>query len=100
MFIVAGILIVGFVVAHLIWVWQQPVPLSLGLVGLGALNSLAGWIAVWSGFAPAILVVGIGLASVSLGMVIHDYATASTPHWTQHAIRVGICIFLLGLLVL
>lgn len=95
-----GIAIIGLVVIHIYWVFEKPFPISVGLVTLGAMNSLAGWIAMRAGFLLGVVVVAVGLMSISLGMVIHDYAHNDTPHWLHHAIRIGLCVFLIGLLVI
>lgn len=75
-------------------------PISLGLFGLGAINSVAGFMIVFAstGFSP--LVVGSGLLSINLSVVLDDLTTEDEITLERYAVRTGLFVFVVGLFVL
>ena len=76
-------------------------PMSLGLMGLGAANSLIGLGIIWAGFELGVVVCGIGVSSIVVGMVLNDVGITEDQAvgLDAHAIRIGAAVFIIGALV-
>ncbi len=102
MLVLASVLLIGFVAYHVIaaiYTFQSRpmLPISLGLIGLGVMNSVAGLGAIVAGFALGSLVACIGLISIDLGFFLDDLV--DVPGWNTHAVRIGVTVFVAGLLI-
>ena len=75
-------------------------PLSLGLFGLGVVNSLSGFFLVFveTGYSP--LVVSSGLISINLSLILDDVASKEELTLESYAVRSGLFVFVVGLFVL
>ncbi len=102
MLLIAGIGVIGFVLYHLMMIIraQTIVPLIAGLIGLGALNALIGLGMVAADIGLGSVAVGIGFLSMNLGAILGDYTGERLPNWDLHAIRIGVSVFLVGLVIL
>jgi hypothetical protein len=87
--------------AYILYRKKLILPMSLGLMGLGAANCIIGLGIILARFDFGILVCGMGVSSIVAGLILNDIGMAedNTVMLDQHAIRIGAAVFIIGALV-
>jgi hypothetical protein len=75
-------------------------PISLGLFGLGAVNCVAGFMVIFAETGLSPLVIGSGLLSTNLSLILDDVASKDEITLERYAFRAGLFVFVVGLFVL
>ncbi len=79
---------------------QLILPISLGLIGLGAFNSFVGIGIIWAGFGFGVLICGMGITSIVVGIILNDIGTSEKGILMEdYAIRIGAGVFIIGSLL-
>ena len=80
---------------------QLILPMSLGLIGLGAFNSLVGIGIIWAGFGFGVLICGMGVTSIVVGIILNDMGMSEEQGilMEDHAIQIGAGVFIIGSLL-
>ena len=106
MLLLGSVLLIIFVGFHgfkvyMLYREKLILPISLGLMALGAANSLIGLGIILVGYGFGVVVCGMGVGSIVVGIILNDIGMAEdhTVLLDTHAIRIGIAVFIIGALV-
>lgn len=106
MLLLGSVLLIIFVGFHGFKAYQLyrenlVLPMSLGLIGLGAANSLIGLGIILAGYSFGVVVSGTGVSSIVAGVILNDIGLTedNAVVLDQHAVRIGTAVFIIGALV-
>ena len=106
MLLLGSVLLIIFVGFHgfkafMLYRQKLILPMSLGLMGLGAVNSLVGLGIILAGYGFGVVVCGMGASSIVVGSILNDIGMSEdhTVLLDTHATRIGAAVFIIGALV-